>query len=164
MDRSDYDPYQDISPPFDPTADNKRPRHYDMIRSESELLDSHNGSMHKGPRPALTTASEAADFQVINWPDGPAFLRSSVIFDTVTFVIEGILVLTAIAFLSLAILACRWDGMPSDSRLAAGMEQAMKLVHLSLWVLVLLLLAWTNHATRDLPYILYSSRPLLAVR
>ncbi|OIW29003.1 hypothetical protein CONLIGDRAFT_645147 [Coniochaeta ligniaria NRRL 30616] len=44
-----------------------------------------------------------------------------------TFLLEGILVLMSLAFLSLAILACHWNNMPSDSDQAAGMEQAMKL-------------------------------------
>jgi len=129
---NDYDPYQDLSPPFDPDAHTRKDDQYGMMQQETELLDpSSREDLPKspqGPRHGLTTTTDAADFQPIRWPDGPRFLRTSVLFDTMIFVLEGILVLMALAFLCLAILACRWNNMPSDSDLAHSMEQAMKLV------------------------------------
>lgn len=100
-----------------------------MVQQQTELLDPHyDEDFHGGPKPARTTSTDAADFQEIKWPDGPSFLRTSILFDTMTFLLEGVLVLLSLAFLCLAIFACRWNDMPSDSQLAAGMEQAMKLV------------------------------------
>jgi hypothetical protein len=129
MDQSSYDPYQDNSPPFDPHAHNQKHDQYPMVQQQTELLDPHyEEDFHKGPRPGVTTRTEAAQFQEIKWPDGPSFLRTAILFDTMTFLLEGILVLMSLAFLSLAILACHWNNMPSNSDQAAGMEQAMKLV------------------------------------
>jgi hypothetical protein len=100
-----------------------------MVQQQMELLDPHDEEdFHKGPRPGVTTRTEAAEFQEIKWPDGPSFLRTSILFDTMTFLLEGILVLLSLAFLCLAVFACRWNDIPSNSPLAAGMEQAMKLV------------------------------------
>lgn len=129
MDHSDYDPYQDLSLPFDPRAHSQKHGKYGMVQQQTELLDpEYEEDLRKGPRPGMTTRTDAAAFQEIKWPDGPHFLRTSILFDTLTFLIEGILVLMALAFLCLAVLACRWDGMPSDSDVAGPMEQAMKLV------------------------------------
>lgn len=129
MDHSDNDPYQNLSPPFEPKVRSQKHGQYGMVQQQTELLDPHyQENFHKGPRPAVTTRTEAADFQEIKWPDGPSFLRTSILFDTMTFLLEGILVLISLAFLGFAVFACRWNNVPSNSHVAAGLEQAMKLV------------------------------------
>ena len=133
MDHSNYDPYQDLSQPYDPHAHgHDKQGKYGMVQQQTELPDVHyDEDFHKRPRPGVTTSTEAAEFRQIRWPDGPRFLVTSILFDTLTFVLEGLLVLIALAFLCLAILACRWSDMPSDSELVGPMEQAMKLVRCS---------------------------------
>jgi hypothetical protein len=129
MDHSEYDPYQDLSRPVNSRGQRQKSAHFRVTEQTEELLDSHDGEgFQKRPRPGITTRTEAAEFQQIRWPDGPRFLVTSILMDTMTFVLEGILVMIALAFFCLAFLACRWSDMPADSDTARGMEQAMKLV------------------------------------
>lgn len=96
--------------------------------SEVQLPDPDSGDadLRRGlhNKPAQTTGT---DFRVINWPDGPGVVKRSRLLDTLTFVLDAILVVIALLFLSLAIMALRLADERADSRFAVGLDHGMKL-------------------------------------
>lgn len=126
-DPSAYDPYLDPSsynldqPQTAYTQEKHNGQYVEVIQQSDE----HQG-LH--PKPATTMSSDAATFRTITWPDGPRFVKQSRVIHALTFFLDAILVLVALLFLVLAIMALRFAHEPAQSDLAVTIAQAMKLV------------------------------------
>jgi hypothetical protein len=147
-DPSEYDPYLDLSSHELDHTDTGHNIHYDDLGNCGDANKTHEkhsghyieeiqppdedsaGAEHHGlqPKSAATVSSDAATFHTITWPDGPRFVKQSLVIETLTFFLDGILVLVAVLFLVLAIMALRFTNEPAQSSLAITMEEAMKLV------------------------------------
>jgi hypothetical protein len=142
-----YDPYLGVSP-HDNTHTNfayhNQYNGQDDARQYGSRNEKHNGQYSEvqlpGPdsgdadlrrglynRPPQTMGTGAAGSKVINWPDGPGVVKQSLMGNLLTFALDATLVLAALLFLALAILALRFADEPADSRLAVALEAAMKL-------------------------------------
>ncbi|RKU49415.1 hypothetical protein DL546_006052 [Coniochaeta pulveracea] len=125
-DPSAYDPYLDPSsynldqPQTAYTQEKHNGQYVEVIQQSDE----HQG-LH--PKPATTMSSDAATFRTITWPDGPRFVKQSRVIHALTFFLDAILVLVALLFLVLAIMALRFAHEPAQSDLAVTIAQAMKL-------------------------------------
>lgn len=147
-DPSAYDPYLDLSShTLDPTSTAYKNQYdgFQHSRDANRRHEKHNGhcieeiqqpdedsagAEQQGlqPKSAGTMSSDAATFHTITWPDGPRFVKQSRVIGILTFILDAVLVLVALLFLVIAIMALRFANEPAQSSLAITIERAMKLV------------------------------------
>lgn len=154
QDPSAYDPYLDLSPYGDVRtavsynngssgqADSRENSgrkentsvQYSEVEHQGQAFSDaslHGQGHHDSNSPILKPGGAIADYRVINWPDGPRFVKQSAVIAAFTYMLDAILVLIALLFLAVAIMALRLNGEPANSGIAIAMGEAMKLVRWS---------------------------------